>query len=208
MGSGADAEPLELGRLPPAARAGQAAGRRRGRLHRHGAQERPRRPGRRHRHERRATRRRRRSPATSRPRASCSPGSTRSAGEDYPLLRDALEKLHLNDASFTYEPESSVALGFGFRCGFLGPAPHGDRPGAARARVRPRPHRLGAVGRVPRRADPRPRRRSSSTTRPSCPNPTDIEVIEEPWVKLSVVTPERVHRAADGALDEPARRRS
>ncbi len=50
----------------------------------------------------------------------CSPGLFPIDGDDFENLRESLEKLKLNDASITYTPESSGALGFGFRCGFLG----------------------------------------------------------------------------------------
>ena len=109
------------------------------------------------------------------------------SGEDYPLLRDALEKLHLNDASFTYEPESSAALGFGFRCGFLGLL-HME---IVQERLE-REFDLELIASAPS-VEYRVRLLDGSTVAVDNPAelpPVDrIEVIEEPWVKLSVVSP-------------------
>ena len=110
------------------------------------------------------------------------------SGEDYPLLREALEKLHLNDASFTYEPESSVALGFGFRCGFLGLL-HME---IVQERLE-REFDLDLIASAPSVEYHVQLQHGAGTVivdNPSLlPNPSTIETIEEPWVKLSVVTP-------------------
>ncbi|MGD0408506.1 MAG: translation elongation factor 4 [Candidatus Limnocylindrales bacterium] len=110
------------------------------------------------------------------------------AGTDYPVLREAMEKLHLNDASFSFEPESSVALGFGFRCGFLGllhmeivqerlEREFGQELIASAPSVEYRIVLINNGGVV-------------AVDNPSkMPNAAQIEEIQEPWVKLSVVAP-------------------
>jgi GTP-binding protein LepA len=109
-------------------------------------------------------------------------------GSDYPLLRDAMEKLHLNDASFSFEPESSVALGFGFRCGFLGllhmeivqerlEREFGQELIASAPSVEYTVVLMHGQGTV-------------EVDNPSkMPDAGVIEEIQEPWVKLGIVTP-------------------
>jgi GTP-binding protein LepA len=110
------------------------------------------------------------------------------SGEDYPLLRDAIEKLHLNDASFTYEPESSVALGFGFRCGFLGLL-HME---IVQERLE-REFDLDLIASAPSveyQVVLTNGRGIVEVDNPAhLPPVSDIEEIREPWVRLSVVTP-------------------
>jgi GTP-binding protein LepA len=110
------------------------------------------------------------------------------SGEDYPLLRDAMEKLHLNDASFTFEPESSIALGFGFRCGFLGLL-HME---IVQERLE-REFDLDLIASAPSveyRVTPLHGRQALVVDNPALMPPAgEIEKIEEPWVTLSVITP-------------------
>jgi GTP-binding protein LepA len=108
-------------------------------------------------------------------------------GEEYSLLRDALAKLQLNDASLLYEPETSQALGFGFRCGFLGLF-HMD---IIQERLE-REYDLDIVFTSPS-VEYQVLRTSGEVI--SVDNPADlpleveIEQIEEPWMQIQIFTP-------------------
>ncbi len=107
---------------------------------------------------------------------------------DYEDLRDALGKLHLNDASFEYEPESSVALGMGFRCGFLGLL-HME---IIQQRL-DREFDLEIIATAPSVVY---RIRMTDGTEITLHNPSDypdvtrIDTIAEPWIKASIMVPD------------------
>ena len=108
-------------------------------------------------------------------------------GDDYPTLRDALERLQLNDAALAYEPETSGALGLRLPLRLPRPAAHGDRPRAARARVRPRPDldraQRGLRGRSWRTA------RVIEVTNPSEYPEGKIAEVREPVVRATILSP-------------------
>ena len=109
-------------------------------------------------------------------------------GEDLPELRDALDKLHLNDASISFEPETSVALGTGFRCGFLGLL-HME---IVQQRLE-REFDLDLIASAPSveyRVQLTAGRGEVIVDNPAhLPPLGEIEQIFEPWVRVSVVTP-------------------
>jgi GTP-binding protein LepA len=108
-------------------------------------------------------------------------------GDEYADLREALEKLRLNDSSFTYEPETSGALGFGFRCGFLGLL-HME---IIRERLE-REYDLSLVATAPN-VEYEAHLTDGSVEivdNPSAmPPATNIETIEEPFVRVTILTP-------------------
>ncbi len=109
-------------------------------------------------------------------------------GSKYPDLRDALEKLKLNDASLSFEPESSVALGFGFRCGFLGML-HME---VIQERLE-REFNLELVTTLPSVIYKVTKTDGTvvMVDNPhNYPDPASIAAAEEPYVKVSIITPE------------------
>jgi GTP-binding protein LepA len=108
-------------------------------------------------------------------------------GDEYATLRESLERLRLNDSSFTYEPETSGALGFGFRCGFLGLL-HME---IVRERLE-REYDLSLVATAPN-VEYRIDRVDGSTevvdNPSSMPTPNEIASIQEPFVTVTVLTP-------------------
>jgi GTP-binding protein LepA len=108
-------------------------------------------------------------------------------GDEYADLRDALEKLRLNDSSFTYEPETSSALGFGFRCGFLGLL-HME---IVRERLE-REYDLELVATAPNveyLANLLDGSVEEVDNPSAMPPPNTVESIEEPYVTITVLTP-------------------
>jgi GTP-binding protein LepA len=107
---------------------------------------------------------------------------------DYERLRDSLAKLRLNDASFEYEPETSVALGFGFRCGFLGLL-HLE---IIEERLE-REFDLDLIATAPsvvyriHRTDGEVRELHNPV---DMPDPMRIDHIEEPWIKATILVPD------------------
>jgi GTP-binding protein LepA len=108
-------------------------------------------------------------------------------GDEYADLREALEKLRLNDASFTYEPETSGALGFGFRCGFLGLL-HME---IVRERLE-REYGIDLVATAPNveyLANLTNSRMEVVDNPSAMPPPNQIESIEEPYVVVTMLSP-------------------
>jgi GTP-binding protein LepA len=107
--------------------------------------------------------------------------------DDYPLLKDALEKLQLNDASLIYEPETSQALNFGFRCGFLGLF-HME---IIQERIE-REYNLDIIATAPSVEYEVLMAIGEVITIDSpaqLPDPSGIEEIREPWMKVQIFTP-------------------
>lgn len=110
-----------------------------------------------------------------------------SEGDDFPMLRDALEKLTLNDSALTYEPDQSPALGSGFRCGFLGLL-HMD---IVQERLE-REYDVDIIVTAPSvsyRVNMKSGEQITISAPSMLPDPSLFNSIEEPWIKLEVVCP-------------------